>query len=132
MNTERTRARGELEAAVMAVLWDQGSPTTARQISEQLPGRKPAYTTLLTVLERLCQKGHVSRVGDGPRGIRFRPVKTEAEHASSTMLATLGETSNRSAALLNFAGNLTADDVDLLQRALDLRAPGGRGGAQQE
>lgn len=132
MNTERTRARGELEAAVMAALWARQDPSTAREISEQLPGRKPAYTTLLTVLERLCQKGHVARVGDAPRGVRFRPVKTEAEHASSAMLATLGETSNRSAALLNFAGNLAADDVDLLQRALDLRTPGSRGRAYRE
>lgn len=116
----------------MAVLWDQGNPSTAREISEQLPGKQPAYTTLLTVLERLCQKGQVARVGDAPRGVRFRPVKTEAEHASSAMLATLGETTNRSAALLNFAGNLTADDVSLLQRALDLRAPDGRGDAHRE
>jgi predicted transcriptional regulator len=116
----------------MAVLWERPHPSTAREISEQLPGRQPAYTTLLTVLERLCQKGHVARVGDAPRGVRFRPVKTEAEHASSAMLATLGETSNRGAALLNFAGNLTADDVNLLKRALDLRAPGGRGEANRE
>ena len=60
----------------MGVLWDQGSATVA-----EVRGRladKLAYTTVLTVLRTLEQKGHVGHVGEG-RAHRYHPlVKREA------------------------------------------------------
>jgi len=64
------------ELDVMGVLWDQGSATVA-----EVRGRladKLAYTTVLTVLRTLEQKGHVGHVGEG-RAHRYHPlVKREA------------------------------------------------------
>lgn len=52
---------GSAELEVLKVLWDDG-PSTVRQVHSQLRerGRKVAYTTVLTFLTRLEQKGFVS------------------------------------------------------------------------
>jgi predicted transcriptional regulator len=64
------------ELDVMGVLWDQGSATVA-EVRERLAD-KLAYTTVLTVLRTLEQKGHVGHAGEG-RAHRYRPlVKREA------------------------------------------------------
>jgi predicted transcriptional regulator len=69
------------ELDVMSVLWDLGSATVA-----QVRGRLAddlAYTTVLTVLRTLEQKGHVGHVGEG-RAHRYHPlVKREAAGRSA-------------------------------------------------
>lgn len=52
---------GDAELEVLKALWDAG-PGTVRQVLESLHGRgrKVAYTTVLTVLSRLEQKGYVA------------------------------------------------------------------------
>ncbi len=51
---------GEAELAVLRVLWDCG-PQTVREVMQRMHerGRKVAYTTVLTFLARLEQKGMV-------------------------------------------------------------------------
>lgn len=51
---------GEAELQVLRALWDHG-PATVREVLEHLhaQGRKVAYTTVLTFLTRLEQKGFV-------------------------------------------------------------------------
>lgn len=57
---ERDFDLGDAELEVLAVLWDEG-PTAVRQVMNRLheQGRRVAYTTVLTVLTRLEQKGFV-------------------------------------------------------------------------
>lgn len=112
------RAHGELEAKVMHLLWEQSEPVSAGQIQERIPSPTPAYTTVLTVLDRLVQKGQVDRCEVSPRKVRFRATRSGDEHASSTMIDALADAQDRQAALLRFAGNLSTDDVEVLQRAL--------------
>ena len=52
---------GEAELAVLRVLWDFG-PQTVREVMTQMHAseRKVAYTTVLTFLTRLEQKGFVT------------------------------------------------------------------------
>ena len=60
---------GELERKVMDVLWDFAEPAlTGREVADQLPDR--AYTTVLTILDRLRRKGMVHRTTVG-RAHRF-------------------------------------------------------------
>ncbi len=48
---------GELERAVMDHLWDSSEPQTVRQVHEALSAhRELAYTTVMTVLQRLAKK----------------------------------------------------------------------------
>lgn len=56
--TRRDLELGEAELAVLRVLWDHG-PQTVREVMQHLHerGRKVAYTTVLTFLTRLEQKG---------------------------------------------------------------------------
>ena len=53
---------GELEAAVMDVLWDGAAPCRVRDVRACLaPGSPLAYTTVMTVLDNLHRKGWVRR-----------------------------------------------------------------------
>lgn len=56
---------GELEAHVLAALWDNGALATPEVFSHVGKPRGLAYTTILTVLQRLYRKGLVSRRGEG-------------------------------------------------------------------
>ena len=69
------------ELDVMSVLWDLDSATVA-EVREQLADDL-AYTTVLTVLRTLEQKGYVGHSGEG-RAHRYRPlVKREAAGRSA-------------------------------------------------
>ncbi len=56
---------GELEASVLAALWDSGELATPDVFTQVGKPRGLAYTTILTVLQRLHRKGLVSRRADG-------------------------------------------------------------------
>lgn len=56
-----TTSVGELEAHVLAALWDHGELATPEVFSRVGRPRSLAYTTILTVLQRLHRKGLVSR-----------------------------------------------------------------------
>jgi predicted transcriptional regulator len=56
---------GELEASVLAALWDSGELATPAVFNQVGRPRGLAYTTILTVLQRLYRKGLVSRRGEG-------------------------------------------------------------------
>ena len=71
----------ERELDVMSVLWDVG-PATVAQVRERIADDL-AYTTVLTVLRTLEQKGYVSHTEDG-RAHRYKPlVKREAAGRSA-------------------------------------------------
>src|SRR5258706_4901664 len=59
------------ELDVMSVLWDLGDATVA-EVRERLAD-KLAYTTVLTVLRTLEQKGYVEHTGEG-RAHRYHPL----------------------------------------------------------
>lgn len=123
----RTRERGQLEAEVMRILWNHEGAIGARVIQEGFgDGHVPAYTTLLTVLDRLQKKGEVVRIATSPRKVRFRPTRSDGERAGAAMLSALEGTGDREEALLRFADHLTAQDVEMLQRALRPRQVMGR------
>lgn len=69
------------ELDVMSVLWDADAATVA-EVRDQLADRL-AYTTVLTVLRTLEQKGYVGHTGEG-RAHRYHPlVKREAAGRSA-------------------------------------------------
>ncbi|MGO1506456.1 MAG: BlaI/MecI/CopY family transcriptional regulator [Microbacterium sp.] len=118
MAGERTRERGELEAEVMRILWEHGESMSVREVQAVFSGRVPAYTTLMTALERLQKKGQVIRSGESPRKVRFAAARSGDEHVSLSMMSALEGAGDREAALLKFAGNLATEDVELLRRAI--------------
>jgi BlaI family transcriptional regulator, penicillinase repressor len=61
---------GDRELDVMAALWDRGSGTVA-EVREALPDAL-AYTTVLTILRNLEEKGYLRREAEG-RAHRYFP-----------------------------------------------------------
>ena len=76
------------ELDVMAVLWERGSATVA-EVRERLPDQL-AYTTVLTVLRTLEEKGHVEHRGEG-KAHRYFPL-VERRVAGRSALARLIDT----------------------------------------
>jgi BlaI family transcriptional regulator, penicillinase repressor len=106
---------GELERAVMEVLWSVESPRTARQVADALPDRELAKTTVLTVLSRLEAKGRVERC----REHTYQPTATREDYIAELMHEALGDAPDRTAALVRFAGQVSPDEAAALQDALD-------------
>lgn len=59
------------ELDVMGVLWEHG-PATVAEVQEQMPDVL-AYTTVLTILRTLEEKGHVRHEAEG-RAYRYYPL----------------------------------------------------------
>jgi predicted transcriptional regulator len=109
---------GELERAVMEVLWSAGMPLTARQVADTLQGRELALTTVLTVLSRLESKSYLARTRDG-RAHHYRPTASREEHVAGLMREVLDSASDRTAVLTRFAGQVTREEAEAMQSALD-------------
>jgi predicted transcriptional regulator len=108
---------GELERAIMEVLWDTREPLTVRKVSESLPQRNLAHTTVMTVLDRLAKKGFARRDRDG-RAWRYRPAATRESYVAELMLTALDQTGDRSAALAAFAQSVNGTEAEVLRDAL--------------
>ena len=113
------------ELDVMAVLWDRGSATVA-EVRERLPDDL-AYTTVLSVLRTLEEKGHVGHRGEG-KAHRYFPL-VERRVAGRSALARLIETVfNGSPELLLTQlvsdRDLSEDQIKKLRRLMDARLRG--------
>jgi predicted transcriptional regulator len=116
---------GELEAAVMGVLWDRGGWSTPGEVHEVLVERRAlTYTTVMTILVRLWQKGRLRRERDG-RAFAYRPVHSREEEAAARMSEVLTKSGNRPEALSFFLESLSASDRAQLRRLLKDRTPEG-------
>ena len=109
---------GQLEGLVLDVLWDADRPMTPRQVNEALHSqREVAYTTVMTILVRLWQKGILAREPAG-RGFAYRPKVSREERVASRMEEVLAAAADRSTALARFVESLPADEVRSLRRLM--------------
>jgi predicted transcriptional regulator len=112
---------GELEAQVMDVLWADGGRLTPAEVNSRLDSdRELAYTTVMTILVRLHDKGIVSRERRG-RAWAYRPVLGREEHAAQRMNALLRDGGDQAISLARFVDNMTAKERAQLQHLLDAR-----------
>lgn len=111
----RRRARGELEGEVLAALWAADGPVSASVVQESVTGA--AYTTALTILTRLCEKGLVTRQREG-RGHVYAPVDDRAGIVAAGMHSLLDDGGDRAAVLARFVSDLSAEDEELLEQLL--------------
>ena len=73
-NGKHDRLPPALELEVLKVLWTGDEELTVAGVQEAMkPYRPLAYTTVLTLLERLYRKGLVTRRKQG-RGFAYRPL----------------------------------------------------------
>lgn len=119
---------GDLERAVMAVLWDHPDGATAQEVRAGLDGPELAVTTVLTVLTRLTRKDLVTRTADG-RAHRYFAARTRDEFLSDLMADALGSAASaaeRGAVLARFVGAIDPDDADALRRLVRRPRPRSR------
>ncbi len=114
------RESGALESSVIDVLSDQ-EPMTVEQVRAAL-GEELAYTTVMTALVRLTQKGLVERVRAG-RAHRYSLVVTADElpayQAALRMRRELDSRAVRADVLANFVAGLEPQDEAVLRQLLE-------------
>jgi predicted transcriptional regulator len=100
----------------MDVLWDAAAgPMSGREVAEELPDR--AYTTVLTILERLRRKQRVRRRTQG-RVHYFEAADTREAYVAELMIDAMGAAENRSAVLARFAQSVSPAEARALRQAL--------------
>jgi len=121
--SEKDLELGSAELDVLKALWDLG-PATVRQVMARLHdrGRRVAYTTVLTFLTRLEQKGHVRSDKSGLAYV-YR-AKLSRQRVSRSRLRSLIQQLYDGAAgplvmQLVQDERLTPEEIDALQRLIE-------------
>lgn len=110
------RPMGALEAEVMELVWAAPDGLTPREVHDRL-GEDLGYTTVMTVLVRLAEKGRLTRTAEG-RTFRYAPAASSAEHHASLMASAMTEATDRSEVLATFVDGLDDTDRAFLQQLL--------------
>ncbi|MGW5636108.1 BlaI/MecI/CopY family transcriptional regulator [Streptomyces sp. NPDC003832] len=112
------RPLGELEDAVMTRVWKWNRPVTVREVLEDLQQERTiAYTTVMTVLDNLHQKGWVRREAEG-RAYRYEAVSTRAAYSAALMNDAWSQSDNPAAALVAFFGMMSDEQRQALSDAV--------------
>jgi predicted transcriptional regulator len=128
VNDDRTRPRsgpeqllGDLEAAIMRLIWQQGEMSVRDVWSALQPERPLAYTTVMTVMSRLVPKGLLAARKQG-QAYFYRPtmspdafVAHRAQAAVQRVVDDFGDL-----ALAQFVRELEEVDPDRLRRLREL------------
>lgn len=121
------RRLGDLEDAVMTRVWEWNRPVTVREVLEDLQQeRSIAYTTVMTVMDNLYQKGWLRREAEG-RAYRYEAVSNRAAYSAALMNEAWSVSDNPAAALVAFFGMMSAEQREALRdaiRIVQLDGPG--------
>lgn len=102
----------------MTRVWQWNRPVTVREVLEDLRGERTiAYTTVMTVMDNLHQKGWLRREQEG-RAYRYEPVSTRAAYSAALMNEAWASSDNAAAALVEFFGRMSPEQADALRDAL--------------
>jgi predicted transcriptional regulator len=85
---------GPLEAEVMQIVWKVGKPLTVRELLDKLNTRREpalAYTTAMTVMSRLAEKGALTRRREGRGYVYEAAVSDTASIAVRQVVQEFGD-----------------------------------------
>jgi predicted transcriptional regulator len=120
------REFGQLENAIMDVIWSEDRPLLVREVRERLTYTRPvAYTTVMTVMTILYGKGVLRREKHG-RAWRYWPLEQRAEHDARLMAEILSSGTDRELTLTEFLSRVSVDELIAIRNVVDQRAPAGR------
>jgi predicted transcriptional regulator len=110
---------GDLERVVMEHLWNAAEGATVREVHSALEAdREIAYTTVMTVLDRLAKKEIVTREREG-RAWRYFAANSREEMSAQAIRHTVDRLeTDRRAAMLHFLDDATPEEIDDLKAAL--------------
>lgn len=113
---------GELELAVMRIVWE-GETVTVREVLEKLTKTRPlAYTTVMTVMSRLADKGLLIANKQG-KTYHYRSAYSREEfeaQAASQVVQSLITDFGGEIAISQFVEQLSAADPEQLARLAEL------------
>lgn len=126
------RAAGTLEAEILGILRTASEQLSPGEVRERITAgqqRDLSYSTVVTIMSRLCDKGLLARQRSG-RGFTYTAVD-EASLAASRMSSALGSGIDHGAVLTRFVSGLSGRDARLLHSLLtDARDPSAEGPGQ--
>ena len=130
-DTEQRRGYGDLAQAILDLVGQAGAPVTPAQVRDAL-GRELAYTTVMTVMARLYDRGLLARKRSG-RAYAYTVVGDPAQVTARRMHRILDVDADRAGVLARFVDGLTGEDEHLLRALLDQIATeqGNRAGGQR-
>ncbi len=112
------REFGDLEMAIMDVMWSAERPCAVREVRERLHYNRPvAYTTVMTVMDILHRKGVLRRDKDG-RAWRYWPAEAREEHDARLMAEALRSGGDQSLTVQRFVERVNEDEMETLRRAI--------------
>jgi predicted transcriptional regulator len=121
------RGFGDLEAVIMARVWDHDGPVTVRDLVGELQRDRPiAYTTVMTTMDNLHRKGWLARVKDG-KAYRYTATASRAEYSARLMREALDGGGDTEMVLSHFVAEMGGEESELLQAVV--RRLSGRPGA---
>jgi predicted transcriptional regulator len=115
------RRVGDLETEILHHLWELPGPVTGRELLERIGRPDLAYTTLMTVVGRLVDKGLAERVPEG-RVVRYRAAGDLDELTAKAIGELLAAARDRQAVLAHLVDDygdpaLAAELAAALRRA---------------
>jgi predicted transcriptional regulator len=117
------RQLGDLEAAVMDRVWKRARPVLVRDILEDLSPERPlAYTTVMTVMDKLHRKGWLRREPRG-RAYVYEAVASRESHTARLMRDAWATSDNQAAAFVHFLEQLSEEEARALRAALEICPP---------
>ena len=110
---------GDLEAAIMDVVWAAGAPVRVREVSDQLNRERVlAFNTVQTVMENLYHKGWLSRAKNG-RAYWYEPVRSRDDYVTQLLNEALSVAPDPAATLVRLVGAMDPAEIASLRAALD-------------
>jgi len=109
------RGFGDLEAVIMARVWDHDAPVTVRDLVGELQRERPiAYTTVMTTMDNLHRKGWLARVKDG-KAYRYTATASRAEYSARLMREALDGGGDTEMVLSHFVAQMGGAESELLR-----------------
>ena len=112
------REFGELESAIMDVVWASDRAYLVREVRERLSYNRPlAYTTVMTVMNILYGKGVLCREKQG-RAWRYWPAESREEHDARLMAEVLRSGGNEHITMMRFVERVSDEERESLRSAV--------------
>ena len=112
------REFGELESAIMDVVWVSDRAYLVREVRERLSYNRPlAYTTVMTVMNILYGKGVLCREKHG-RAWRYWPAESREEHDARLMAEVLRSGGNEHITMMRSVERVSDEERESLRNAV--------------
>ncbi len=121
-NSKKPTQLGDLETDVMNAVWELGE-VTVQEVKDSLePSRPLAYTTVMTVMTRLTEKGLLIRHKEG-RAYVYKPASSQEKLAGSMLRSLVqrfynGAGEKAIAHLLEIDENVDDEELERLEKLI--------------